>query len=169
MISIRHVESIPDFEERLLPFFDALMELLSISHGELSLVLCNDQEIQKLNAEWREKDKPTDVLSFPMIEESLVPYIEEEKPWPMHWSAEAAGPPVILGDIVISVETCIRQAEEMNHSFDDEAKRLFTHGLLHLCGYDHEESEEEAKLMFAREETCLQKLTEGVVLPLTSM
>lgn len=87
-----------------------------LTKKDIELILTTDEEIQKLNKTYRNKDKPTDVLSFPL----------EEMP----------GMP--LGSIVISIDTAKRGAEEFGHSVEDEIKLLFIHGLLHLLGYDHE-------------------------------
>lgn len=113
-------------------------ELPGLTRLEISLVLCDNAEIQELNAEYREKDKPTDVLSFPAFE-----YDEEIYP-----SAS-------LGDIVISTETALAQAEEYNHSLEREICFLLAHGMLHLLGYDHEIDETEEKLQFARQDEVM--------------
>ena len=87
---------------------------------ELSLVFVNDREMHILNREYRGKDRPTDVLSFPMLEGQ---------------GREAASS---LGDIVISLDTAKRQARQYRHSLDAEVSRLLVHGILHLLGFDHE-------------------------------
>ncbi len=102
--------------------FDFNVEILNDIYKELTdrdieVILTTDEEIQKLNREHREKDAPTDVLSFPL---------------------EAQFPNMPLGSIVISIETAQKGADEFNHSIEDEIKLLFIHGLLHLLGYDHE-------------------------------
>jgi phosphate starvation-inducible PhoH-like protein len=95
--------------------------------AELSIVLVSDGEMQRLNRRWRRKDRPTDVLSFPL---------------------DAGG---LLGDVVISVDTARRQAAEQGTTLGREADRLLIHGLLHLLGYDHERSPAEARRMQRRE------------------
>ena len=91
----------------------ALLDAAGLDDDEqLSLTLCDDPYIQKLNREWRKIDKPTDVLSFPMDDEQL------------------------LGDLVISLDTAQRQAEERQHTARDELRVLMVHGILHLLGYD---------------------------------
>ena len=94
----------------------------------------NQYEISLLNKEYRQKDKPTDVLSFPMEDE------------------------VMLGDIVISLDTAKNQAQEREIGLEREIAFLFIHGLLHLLGYDHETSVEDEKEMFALQEEILKKL-----------
>ena len=101
---------------------------------EISLLITNDETIHQLNKEYRQKDKPTDVLSFPMEDE------------------------VMLGDIVISLDTAKNQAQEREIGLEREIAFLFIHGLLHLLGYDHETSVEDEKEMFALQEEILKKL-----------
>lgn len=101
---------------------------------EISLLMTDDEVIREYNNQYRGKDRPTDVLSFPMEEEN------------------------ILGDIAISYDTAKRQAEENEINADREIAFLFIHGLLHLLGYDHETSEEDEKEMFDLQEKILKKL-----------
>lgn len=104
---------------------------------EVSIILTDDAGIQALNREYRGKDKPTNVLSFPQIEDwSAAPSATEER---------SALPVLILGDIVMARETIAREALEQNKSFEDHAVHMLVHSILHLLGYDHEiESEAEA-------------------------
>lgn len=104
---------------------------------ELSVLVVNDQIMSEINGERRGKPKTTDVLSFPLYDDSLkIPF-------------------QILGEIVISMETCRKQAIEIGHSVIDEFYRLLVHGILHLFGYDHETNEEDAVLMRKMEDECL--------------
>ncbi|KAK3213026.1 hypothetical protein Dsin_017732 [Dipteronia sinensis] len=107
---------------------------------ELSILLCNDEFIRKLNKEWRDEDHATDVLSM----SQHVP--------------ELKLPILMLGDIVISVETAARQAAERGHSLLDEIRILMVHGLLHLLGFDHEISEVAEEEMEKEEENLLKSL-----------
>ncbi|KAG2309889.1 hypothetical protein Bca52824_029637 [Brassica carinata] len=107
---------------------------------ELSVMLCNDEFICKLNKEWRGEDHPTDVLSM----SQHVP--------------ELKLPVLMMGDIVISVETAARQAAERGHSLLDEIRILVIHGMLHLLGFDHEISDEAEKEMEEEEEFLLKSL-----------
>ncbi|CAI9757082.1 unnamed protein product [Fraxinus pennsylvanica] len=107
---------------------------------ELSVLLCNDEFIRKLNREWRGEDHATDVLSMSQ-------HIPELKL-----------PILMLGDIVISVETASRQAEERGHTILDEIRILLVHGLLHLLGFDHELSDEAEEEMEMKEELLLKSL-----------
>jgi probable rRNA maturation factor len=114
------------------------LEVLGLNRAELSIVLVSDPQIKRLNKLYRNKDKPTDVLSFPIG--------EKVNGW------------LILGDIVISVDTARRQAKEFGYSLEEELKRLLVHGLVHLLGYDHELGGEEEKKFFELEEFVLKGL-----------
>lgn len=100
--------------------------------AEVSITLCDNAYIRALNNKFREKDKHTDVLSFPIYDFSLEDADEVYD-----------GTPITLGDIVISVERAREQAGELAHSFEEEAQFLTIHSMLHLLGYDHERSEED--------------------------
>ncbi|KAK7384960.1 hypothetical protein VNO78_30663 [Psophocarpus tetragonolobus] len=116
----------------------AISDVGGFDSVELSVLLCNDEFIRKLNKEWRDEDHATDVLSM----SQHVPGLNL--------------PILMLGDIVISVETAARQAEERGHTLLDEIRILMVHGLLHLLGFDHEISEE-AEVEMEREEEILLK------------
>ncbi|PWA97569.1 haloacid dehalogenase-like hydrolase family protein [Artemisia annua] len=107
---------------------------------ELSILLCNDEFIRELNKDWRNEDHATDVLSM----SQHVP--------------ELKLPMLMLGDIIISVETAARQAEERGHTLLDEIRILMVHGLLHLLGFDHELSDEAEAEMEEEEERLLKSL-----------
>lgn len=109
---------------------------------EVSITLVENDEIHALNREYRNVDRPTDVLSFPLWEEG-----EPQK-----------GDFVLLGDIVISAEKSLEQAKEYGHSFLREVAFLTAHGMLHLLGFDHE-TEEEHEIMRQKEEAVLEKLS----------
>lgn len=108
--------------------------------SELSVLLTDDAGIQVLNAQWRNIDKPTNVLSFPIMQ--LAP---KEQPGPM------------LGDIVLAYETLLKEATEENKELGDHFTHLIVHGLLHLLGYDHE-IDNEAVLMEALEKQILENM-----------
>ena len=120
------------------------------SHNEVSVVFANDQYIRELNRQYRGKDQSTDVLSFALN--------EGEEPEIIMDSGETAVN--LLGDIVISLETASRQAEEYNHGLEREIAYLTVHGMLHLLGYDHE-NELDKEEMRAEEEYVLGLL--GIV------
>ena len=112
----------------------------------VSLLFTGDAEVHALNREWRDRDKPTNVLSFPMLgREELLDLAPD-------------GPPVLLGDIALAHDTCAREAEEKGLSLDHHAAHLIVHGLLHLAGHDHVHSDEEAEAMEALEIAALAKM-----------
>ncbi|MBA0777730.1 hypothetical protein Gotri_005711 [Gossypium trilobum] len=118
----------------------SIRDLGGFDSVELSVLLCNDEFIRKLNKEWRDEDHATDVLSM-----------SEHIP-------ELSLPVLMLGDIVISIETAARQAEERGHTLIDEIRILMVHGLLHLLGFDHEISENAEEEMEEEEEFVLKSL-----------
>ncbi len=104
---------------RLRTAADRMLAYLELSSAELSVLLVSDAAIQALNRQHRGKDRPTDVLSFPLGD------------------SPGAGAPRLLGDIVISLPTAARQAKSRKRALFPEARFLLAHGLLHLLGYDH--------------------------------
>ncbi len=119
--------------------------LPSASAYELTLRLTDDTEIQALNAQYRQKNQPTDVLAFAALEVD-----SPQLPTEMQLSM-----PLYLGDVVISVETAHRQAQQQGHSLQTELAWLATHGLLHLLGWDHPD-EDSLMTMLNQQETLLQ-------------
>lgn len=124
---------------------EALAEEEIEDEAEVNLTVVDNEEIHKMNLEYREKDAATDVLSFPMSD-------GEE------FDIDPETNRIMLGDIVISAERALEQAKEYGHSFEREMCFLATHSMFHLLGYDHEVSEEEEKIMFEKQEKVLQKL-----------
>ena len=122
---------------------EAMLDELGLGDAELSILLCDDETIQTLNRRYRKKNKPTDVLAFPM----------EVGP-------AAASGPRLLGDVVISVPTAARQAAERDRPIVAEVTFLLAHGLLHLVGYDHATRDEERE-MSARTEALLAAVEAG--------
>ncbi|PFP25472.1 rRNA maturation RNase YbeY [Bacillus sp. AFS073361] len=114
-------------------------------HSEVSVTFVSNERIQEINREYRDKDKPTDVISFAMEElgEGEMEFV-------------GADMPRVLGDIIISVPKAIEQAEEYGHSFLRELGFLAVHGFLHLLGYDHMTAEEE-KEMFTLQKDILDE------------
>ena len=113
---------------------------------EASILFTSDAQVHELNRDWREKDKPTNVLSFPMLERDEL------------LSLAPDGPPVLLGDIALAQETCAREAAEKGATLEDHATHLVIHGLLHLAGLDHEISPQDAEEMEALEVKALAQL-----------
>jgi probable rRNA maturation factor len=128
-------------------------EAEGISEGEVSLTFTNDEEIHRLNREYRGIDRPTDVLSFAMQEDGV-----DELDIIFEVDSEDEQDPIsgMLGDIIISVDTALAQSEEYGHSLEREIGFLFVHGFLHLMGYDHQDDETEAE-MTAKQEAILQQ------------
>jgi probable rRNA maturation factor len=114
---------------------------------EVSVRFTDDIDVRALNAEWRKKDKPTNVLSFPMLEPDEVDAL-----------AETDQGETLLGDIVLAHGVCTREAEEKGIAVQDHAAHLLVHGALHLLGYDHEEGEAEAEAMESIERAALAAL-----------
>lgn len=113
-----------------------MLESLGLRDSELSILLCDDEIIRSLNRRYRRKNRPTDVLAFPMREGS---------------GSLGDGDSPLLGDVVISVPTAARQAAERDRPIVDEVTFLLAHGLLHLLGHDHG-TEREEREMTARTE-----------------
>ncbi|MBP1999170.1 putative rRNA maturation factor [Paenibacillus shirakamiensis] len=124
-----------------------------IEEGEIALTFVNNQAIHELNKEYRNIDRPTDVLSFAMndtVDEDLdIVYILEE-------GQQLEGIPDMLGDIIISVERAKEQSVEYGHSLEREIGFLFVHGFLHLLGYDHQDEPSEAEMMGKQEAVLAQ-------------
>jgi probable rRNA maturation factor len=119
---------------------------------ELHILFINDARMREINFEFRSKDKPTDVLSFPQFTPRQV---RGE-----HAAPESSG--TYLGDLVISTETTLRQAKRFGVTPRAELLRLLVHGMLHLCGYDHEKvSAKEAQRMRRRERAIRKVLLES--------
>lgn len=119
-------------------------------YAEVAVTLVEDAEIRELNRDYRDKDAATDVLSFPLWEAAEIAHIRVH---PERYPER----PLLLGDVVISVETAARQAEEYGHGLERELAYLCVHGMLHLLGYDHEEEADRAA-MRDREEAILAGL-----------
>lgn len=107
-----------------------MLEAMGIAEVELSILLCDDPTIHELNRTYRNKDQPTDVLAFAM---------QEGEPLPR-------GTPLLLGDIVISLPTAARQAQEQHRALYPEVVELLAHGLLHLLGFDHPDRDQERRM-----------------------
>jgi rRNA maturation RNase YbeY len=110
-----------------------VLRALRLGRAELSIALVADPEIERMNEEWRGQPRPTDVLSFSLVEGDHSDYRAR-----------------MLGDVVISVETAAAQATGRHRSLDEVVARLMIHGVLHLIGYDHE-ADDEARRMAAEE------------------
>ena len=107
------------------------------------MLFTSDARIHELNRDWRERDKPTNVLSFPMLEREDLVHLDPD------------GPPEMLGDIALAHETCAREAANKGIVIADHAAHLIVHALLHLAGHDHEISDDHADIMEALETKAL--------------
>jgi probable rRNA maturation factor len=121
-----------------------LLEDLACDKQELSILFTDDKRIAELNKQYRGKDKPTNVLAFPMAEDPN--------------DVETG----MLGDVVISVDTALREAEGAGETPREAIYRLVVHGLLHLLGYDHERSPGDEKIMFREQSRLLKLITEDI-------
>lgn len=128
---------------------EKLLELVNHAESELSILLVSDNRIAELNSVYRHKNTPTNVLSFPMHDDDIHP--------------EA----ILLGDIVISIDTAIRESTEKDVPLENYLAILQVHGLTHLLGYDHERGEQEAQEMASFEKKLLAKLNSEYNNPLT--
>jgi len=122
---------------------DRLLTAMGLKRTELSVMLVDDPTIQGLNREFRGTDLPTDVLSFSQIEEVGTA--------PSNLDQLVDAPGTMLGDVVISIDTALRQASQYRMTPAERLRALLIHGTLHLIGYDHERSRLDARRMFARE------------------
>ncbi len=120
---------------------ELILAQIGRAESELSLSLVDDPTIAELNLSYRKLDRPTDVLSFSLLE-----------------GEESTFRGNLLGDVVISVETAVLQAREQDVSLDEELARLLIHGVLHLIGHDHMEAEEEQRMQ-AEERRLSEVLT----------
>ena len=115
--------------------------------AEVSVTFTNDEYIRTLNAEYRKKDAPTDVLSFPIYEKGE--------------AYSTPDTPVLLGDIVISLERAKEQGERIGNTPEEEVSFLSVHSTLHLLGYDHETSKEDEDEMFGRQKEIVSSIRDG--------
>jgi len=123
----------------LMRLAQAILSSLGERTAHLGVLLIGDRAMRRLNRQYRRMDRTTDVLAFSMRE----------------------GPGLastLLGDVVISVPTAAKQARQLGRSLDEELTVLLVHGILHLCGYDHERSNQEARRMQQRERWVLRRL-----------
>jgi len=114
---------------------------LELHDHELSILLLDDVRIANLNQRYLQRSGPTDVISFPMRNEYF-PCVQ----------------PLLLGDVVLSVERALCQAHDRHVSLEHELARLLIHGVLHLLGYDHEGSDRQARVMRRHERNVFKKI-----------
>ena len=121
----------------------SVMNELGLKNWELSILLCNNRYIKSLNAQYRNKDEPTDILSFPL------------------WEKSPSGR-FMAGDIVLSLDALEENSLAFNVPVDEELRRLLVHGILHLCGRDHA-TNETGEPMLEAQENILANITEKVL------
>ncbi len=139
--------TVDEYETTFTKIIETTCQLLKIEDDlELSCIIVDDKQIHEINRDYRNIDRPTDVISFAYEDDEIF---------------DIEGMPRQLGDIFISIDKANQQAEEYGHSFHREFCFLFTHGLLHLLGYDHVNDEVEEEMMFGLQELILnvQKIT----------
>ena len=144
------------YEELATKVADAVLDYEKCPYeAQVELLLTMNEEIRQMNLEFRGIDRATDVLSFPMTEfpsPADYAYLDTDDS-----SFDPETGELILGDIIVSVEKVIEQAEKYGHSRERELAFLIAHSMLHLCGYDHMEPEE-AEVMEAKQEQVLASL-----------
>ena len=145
-----------DYEALAVKVADKVLEMEECPYdAQVNLVLTDNEEIKRVNTEFRDIQAPTDVLSFPMIPfETPADYgiVEEDESY-----FDLDTDELLLGDIMISVPKVFAQAEEYGHSTEREFSFLFAHSMLHLLGYDHM-TPEEAAVMEAKQAKALDEL-----------
>lgn len=129
-----------ELTDRALRAFEAVIPEYSERNLAVCVLFADDARLQELNGQWRGKDRPTNVLSFPMI---------DPEPLPDYWDEDYQTLP--LGDIALALQTCHAEAKDKEITLEHHAAHLIIHGLLHLAGYDHETSPEDAAEMEALE------------------
>ncbi|MGA2141011.1 MAG: rRNA maturation RNase YbeY [Brevinematales bacterium] len=137
-------------------FLDEILSDFKKGGFEVNLVLCSDRYIHTINKQYRNKDCPTDVLSFSMQEDEGEDFFEAGSE-----DMDGFEEPEILGDIIISTERSEKQAVEYGVTAEEELARLAIHGMLHLLGFDHEKSDEDEKIMFEEQDKYLDKFLQS--------
>lgn len=136
----------------LAEFLDSLLSDFNKDGFEVNLVLCSDSYIHTMNRQYRNIDSATDVLSFSLQEDDEEDFFDAGSD-----DMDGFDEPPMLGDIIISTEHSEKQAAEFGVTPEEELARLAIHGMLHLLGFDHERSDEDEKIMFARQDNYLDK------------
>ena len=148
-IEFREIEENKEYEKIINTVLEECFKTENLENLNvyMSIILTIPEEIRRINKEFRNIDKETDVLSFPMFEKEELQNISE-------YIGEI---PEVLGDIVVSIERVKQQSEEYGHSFERELAYMIVHGFYHIMGEDHIEEEDKVK-MRAKEENILNKL-----------
>lgn len=150
MLTIDFMDETETLAQTDLQFVEKILQHAAIEEkvadAEVSVSFVTNDRIREINKDYREKDQPTDVISFAM-----------EEPGDGEVAIQDSGEPRILGDIIISLDRTKEQAADYGHSFERELGFLAVHGFLHLLGYDHM-TESDEKEMFAKQEVILASL-----------
>ena len=164
-IELAREDSWPDADWTALAARAATAAVERTPHGELaataaavevSVRLTSDDEVHALNRQYRGKDAPTNVLSFPMVQPDLLDTVTLNL-YAENGGASTTGGEVLLGDIVLAYSVCAREAADRGVSLTEHATHLVVHGVLHLLGYDHQ-TDEDAEAMEAIERDALATL-----------
>ena len=149
-VSVEGVES-PEWLDRLQHFCLAALKRMGKSGWEVSLLLCDDAFIRDLNRRFRDKDEPTDVLSFAQDPSEVPGSADDEDEIPF-----------VAGDIAISLDSLAQNARDFNVGEEEELKRLVVHGLLHLSGMDHDSNEPEEEMLLFQEQVLTDLAQERI-------
>lgn len=155
-VYIENLQDKVDIKDEIIKLMNESIEIIMENENfadayNIDVMIVDNEEIREINSEYRDIDKPTDVLSFPIVDmydgeiKSSLGDIDKD---------EGA---IILGDIIISIEKAMEQALEYGHSLEREMIFLLTHGVYHLLGYDHDNEEREKK-MLEKQNTVLNKM-----------
>lgn len=132
----------------------AVLEYHNIEHDcHIDITITNNEEIKQLNSEYRQKDYATDVLSFPLVEFKNGEFLDN-----IEFCKDFDTNTLALGDMIISNDKVLEQAQEFEHTSEREFAFLTVHSVLHLLGYDHEENETDGDLMRQKEKEILEIL-----------
>jgi probable rRNA maturation factor len=140
---------LPAWTGRVTPFILKVLDRIQRDRWDLSVLFCNNRYIRSLNARFRQRDEPTDVLSF-TLGETL--------------EGEDGGARYLPGDIVISLETLAENARYFQVPEDEELRRLLIHGVLHLDGMDHDSNEEKEPMLQLQEKLLAELAGERILL-----
>lgn len=145
-----------DYEDIITKVINEAMDYEECPYeSEVNVVITDNEGIHQVNKEFRNMDKPTDVLSFPMVDYEVPGQFDQLEDYDDYFHPESGE--LLLGDIMISVDKVREQAAAYGHSLERELAFLVAHSMLHLFGYDHME-DEERKVMESKQEEILHRL-----------
>lgn len=144
----------PSWTDNLREYAVAILRELSVSNWEVSILLTDDERIRRLNADYRGKDEPTDVLSFSSNDGSV--------PGEPYTPTPGEGPMFFAGDIVLNVPMIQRQAAEWHVEPEEELRRMVIHGTLHLAGHTHSSNKFSEEPMLRLQEAILNRIEERI-------